>query len=167
MERLRREGRQAKPEAQAQVCRLRRRQELREWLGRLTAQLRSEAPLDMGDEDLRRVWEFATQLQRALAGEDDELVERSARDLQAAWDQLDETFPGLAEGPEEAEGEEAAGATGPATVECANCEARLPPGFAFCGKCGMALKKDACAACGAALVEGFQFCGKCGARVEP
>jgi predicted amidophosphoribosyltransferase len=42
----------------------------------------------------------------------------------------------------------------------------MPPGHAFCGKCGVPLRKDACSACGAALPEGFRFCGKCGAAVE-
>jgi adenylate cyclase len=51
-------------------------------------------------------------------------------------------------------------------INCANCGAQVPPGFAFCGKCGVPLKKDACSACGAALVEGFQFCGQCGAKIE-
>jgi predicted amidophosphoribosyltransferase len=54
---------------------------------------------------------------------------------------------------------------GVSTVNCAHCGARLPPGFAFCGKCGMPLKKETCGQCGAALVEGFAFCGKCGAKV--
>ena len=52
------------------------------------------------------------------------------------------------------------------TIPCAHCGARLPPGYALCGKCGMPLKKAACDKCGAALIEGFAFCGKCGARVE-
>ena len=45
--------------------------------------------------------------------------------------------------------------------------AALPAGFAFCGKCGMPLKKDTCSQCGAALIEGFEFCGRCGAKVVP
>jgi len=59
------------------------------------------------------------------------------------------------------------GPAGAGTVACAHCGATLPAGFAFCGKCGMPLKKDTCGRCGAALVEGFQFCGRCGAKVAP
>src|SRR5262249_15443650 len=121
-------------------------------------------PLDPDSAVIERARTFAAQLERALTGEDDDLIERSARDLEAAWKTLREEFP---EGPGRAAEPAPPPAAGPSgMVSCANCGARLPKGFAFCGKCGMPLKKDTCSACGAALVEGFQFCGKCGAKLE-
>jgi hypothetical protein len=109
--------------------------------------------------------DFAAQLFRALAGSDDDLLERSAQDLEGAWRRLSEEYQDLEES-RRLETPPSPAFTDDGMVVCANCEARVPKGFAFCGKCGVPLKKDSCSACGDALVEGFQFCGKCGARLE-
>ncbi|BBM86314.1 Hsp70 family protein [Candidatus Uabimicrobium amorphum] len=47
---------------------------------------------------------------------------------------------------------------------CGKCQAFVPSGFAFCGKCGSKLALT-CSNCGSEIPDGFQFCGKCGTKV--
>lgn len=166
VQRLRREALQSRHQDEKSVRRLMRHAELRDWLRQISWYL-AATPLGGRAEDRQQVQDFATQLQRALTAEDDELMERSASDLKAAWQKFHEGIPEIDDEPEVAK--TPLGPPQPQQddmVSCANCGARLPRGFAFCGKCGVPLKKDACSACGAALVEGFQFCGSCGAKLE-
>jgi molecular chaperone DnaK (HSP70) len=164
VERLRQEARQGRHGDRAEVRRLQHRQELQLRAAELIRQLDAAAHDESDEANVRRVRDFAAQVYRAVAAGDDELLELAARDLESAWEQLGELAP-----PKEPENTPPPEAPAPPTegqVNCANCGARLPKGFAFCGKCGVPLKKDACSSCGAALVEGFSFCGKCGAKLE-
>src|SRR4051812_205053 len=54
------------------------------------------------DEELRPVRDFAAQLHRALAGDDEDLVERSAHDLEAAWNPIADRFPAVENGADAA-----------------------------------------------------------------
>ena len=47
---------------------------------------------------------------------------------------------------------------------CPNCGTTVPPGFAFCSKCGTALAK-ACPECRSAVEPEWSHCSKCGARL--
>ena len=169
VERLRREARQSRREDEQEVRRLLRRQQLRDRVKQLIWKLDVAASAGHPPEELQPVRDFAAQVHRALPGKDDDLLERSAQDLESAWKKLCDDFPQVDAEPDMNVGQTPFVPPLPPDnnkVNCANCGARLPPGFAFCGKCGVPLKKDACSACGAALVEGFKFCGKCGARIE-
>src|SRR5262249_53214055 len=148
-----------------ELGRLQRRQQLRDRLRQIIWQLDSAISTgQLASPETQSVRDFAAQLHRALAGQDDDLLERSALDLETAWAKLSDnndieiTHPDFGQARPESPSQPPA----KVMVNCANCGARLPPGFAFCGKCGVPLKKDACSACGAALVVGFTFCGKCG-----
>jgi molecular chaperone DnaK len=164
VERARQEASRSWDDDQAEVRRLQRRADRQHRLRNIVRALDAAEARGVPAADLQRVRDFALPYQRALAAEDDDLLEHAARDLEAAWAQLGEQYPGL--GVERGDEEESPPPTETGMVNCANCGARLPEGFAFCGKCGVPLKKDACSACGAALVEGFSFCGKCGAKIE-
>jgi molecular chaperone DnaK len=161
VERLRREAKLSRHEEQEQVRRLQRRLQLRQRVMDIIRLLDSLANGATAQADIQQARDFAAQFFRALAGEDDDLLERSAHDLEVAWEKIRELVP-----EQEHPQADRVAIPDPGMVSCANCGARLPKGYAFCGKCGVPLKKDACSACGAALVEGFQFCGKCGARIE-
>ncbi len=167
VERLRREARLSRTQDQAEVQRLQRRYQWRERMLTVIHRLDAAAPAAALRPEVERLRGFVAQFHRAFADEDDELMERAVRDVEAAWTVLLGSLPELEqEAPAPADVPPAGPVPPDDMVTCANCSARLPKGFAFCGQCGMALKKDACSACGAALVEGFQFCGKCGARLE-
>jgi molecular chaperone DnaK len=171
VERLRQEAKQARADDQAQAKRLRLRQRLELWLAEVWRQLQPWLVADPGNEYFQRAADFAEQLERALGAGDDDLIDRAARDLEVAWQKLITLHPELGPEPEVPETATTPPSSAPApagaeTVRCANCNAQLPPGFAFCGKCGTPLKKDRCRTCGAALAEGFQFCGRCGAKLE-
>lgn len=160
VERLRQQAQQSWTDDQKEVRRLQRRQRLHDRLREIVRGL--DAAVAPPEDEVQEVRNFAIQLHRALGDNDEELLERSATDLEGAWENLQQRYPNLTvEGSPEVASE-----TPEKTVNCGNCGATLPKGFAFCGKCGMPLKKDACGACGAATVEGFEFCGKCGARLE-
>lgn len=171
VERLRREAQRSQQEDRAQVRKIRRRQQLNAYLEEVHKRLDSVGSRDANNKFIQKTGEYAQRLQRALAGLDDAAVEQAARDLDAVWQKLLAVLPaGTAEAArkEQPAGAAEAAAERPdpeATVNCAHCGARLSPGFAFCGKCGMPLKAQACGKCGAALVEGFSFCGRCGAKV--
>jgi outer membrane protein assembly factor BamB/ribosomal protein L40E len=50
-------------------------------------------------------------------------------------------------------------------LRCHQCDAEVPVGFNFCGKCGARLGRF-CAQCGAEVPPEFRFCGKCGTKFE-
>jgi molecular chaperone DnaK len=169
VERLRREAQQNRPADRARVERIRKRQRDAALIEEVRWRLREVLARDPGNKFASRTADYANRLEQALKGTDDSAVERAAADLDAAWQKLLTSMPPVDAPPATETSRPAATAAPPsdpaATVNCAHCGARLPPGFAFCGKCGMPLKQDACGQCGAALVEGFAFCGKCGAKV--
>lgn len=147
VDRLKREARRSRPAARAEGERVRRRQQ---WADLLADAERRLAHVPPGAEEHgQTAAAFAQQLATALKAGDDDLAAIAARDLDAALHDLP------------------AGAAPPAAKgACGNCGAAMPPGFAFCAKCGVPLRKDTCGACGAALLEGFAFCGKCGAKAR-
>jgi len=169
VERLRLQARQSRKDDERELGRLQRKQQLRDRLRQIVWKLDSMASNgEIAPAEAQPVRDFAAQLHHALAGQDDDLLERSARDLETAWAKLSGEFDSEFAPPEfaQAHAELNSPSSGSEKVNCANCGALLPPGFAFCGKCGVPLKKEECSACGAALVEGFSFCGKCGAKLE-
>src|SRR5688500_18045299 len=50
-------------------------------------------------------------------------------------------------------------------VRCPACDATIPPGQRFCGRCGTRLA-PACPACGAENPPANRFCGHCGAGLN-
>jgi class 3 adenylate cyclase/tetratricopeptide (TPR) repeat protein len=46
-------------------------------------------------------------------------------------------------------------------MKCLQCQFESPPGFKFCGQCGVKLT-PVCAHCGTENPAGFKFCGECG-----
>jgi hypothetical protein len=159
VERLRREARRGRPAERAEVERVHRRRQWTDWLGGVERQLQALANAGRDDEHVQTAASFARQLHIALRDGDDELAAHAARDLEAALHDL----PDVGTAPT-ADGSPAP----PDAVKgvCGNCGASMPPGYAFCGKCGVPLRKNCCRACGAALLEGFAFCGRCGAEAE-
>lgn len=53
-------------------------------------------------------------------------------------------------------------------VTCSNCGFEIPEGMKFCGECGTPVVKppNICSKCGAEVAEGMKFCGRCGNRME-
>lgn len=53
------------------------------------------------------------------------------------------------------------------TVICRNCNAAIPSGMKFCGKCGSPVSKPKtiCTKCGSEIPEGMKFCGECGTPI--
>ena len=158
VDRMRREARISRGQDRDEVERLRQRGEWTEWLVKVERRLRILESSRADDEHVQTATGFARQLGQAIRDGDDELARVAARDLEAALQDLH--FDPKDDSP--AEPYTPAGRKG----ACGNCGAAMPPGFAFCGKCGMPLKPDCCSACGASLMEGFAFCGKCGAKAE-
>ena len=54
----------------------------------------------------------------------------------------------------------------PLQLPCPHCGATMEPGFAYCSKCGKALKPT-CPHCGVALQTADAFCPACGKSVTP
>ena len=54
----------------------------------------------------------------------------------------------------------------PLQLPCPHCGATMEPGFAYCSKCGKALKPT-CPHCGVALHTADAFCPACGKSVTP
>ena len=53
-------------------------------------------------------------------------------------------------------------------IICVNCGFEIPEGMKFCGECGTPVKEPTklCAKCGAEVKDGMKFCGRCGNRME-
>jgi RNA polymerase subunit RPABC4/transcription elongation factor Spt4 len=49
-------------------------------------------------------------------------------------------------------------------IPCPNCGTAITPEFAWCPKCGAALKPHPCAYCGQTISPGDKSCSFCGAR---
>jgi molecular chaperone DnaK len=175
VERLRREAQQSQQEDRGKARKIQRRHQLSAYVTDVLERIRTVMAKDPQNKFVKKTEEYAQRLQRALASGDDATVDQATRDLEAAWQKLLAALPTVAAEPSTSTPAEcppqqgssvpSTKADGVDTVNCAHCGARVPPGFAFCGKCGMPLKKDACSQCGAAMVDGFSFCGKCGAKV--
>ena len=50
-------------------------------------------------------------------------------------------------------------------IICANCNANLPTGAAFCSNCGQKITPSFCMKCGEAVTVGAKFCLKCGGQL--
>jgi molecular chaperone DnaK len=174
VERMQREARQARASNEEEVKRVRRRAELRERLTAARQRLEILSTDRRLEEHVQTAARFAEQLEKALTDGDDDLAERAARDLEAAMRDLPAVDANdakvdlddrVAKAVESAYVDEEPRPKRE-YVRCGNCGGEMPPGYAFCGKCGVPLRKDECGQCGAALLEGFRFCGRCGAEVE-
>jgi molecular chaperone DnaK len=167
VQRMRQEAQRSQHEDRARAQRSQQRQKWEALLQEVRARIISIPPRDPAAGYARKVGEYAQKLQAALNGLDDDAVEKAGRELQSSYDALLAMLPGRGATPPPAQPAAVAAPAAPVEgmVNCGHCNARVPAGFAFCGKCGMPLKKDTCGSCGAALVEGFKFCGKCGAKV--
>ena len=168
--RLRQEAEESRRRGPARSQRLQRRGWLQEFLKRSYPAIPALTARDRRSLILAEVTENAAKsLRIALSGEDEEAVEQAATRLEDAWNRLGLALPPRMPPWEKDPSSESApkttkGASGAEMVACGHCGASFPPGFAFCGKCGMPLKKENCSKCGAAFVEGFAFCGKCARR---
>jgi molecular chaperone DnaK len=165
VEKMKKEALENQAKDHARARRIDRDQRLRAFAAEALTHARSLAAKDPKNKFVAKAEEYAIRLEKALVEGNDGAIEDAARDLEGVWQKLLSALPPGAPlaTPQGAASGEAAAADDMTT--CANCGARVSKGFAFCGKCGVALKKDACGACGAALVEGFAFCGRCGAKV--
>ena len=172
VQKLKREALASQQEDRLHVQRVHRRQRLRDFQQEVQDQVRLLKHREPNNKFVEKAEEYALRLGRALSGEDDRQIDQTARDLEAVWQKLLDVLPPVDErrpvGPETVSpaDDQIHTAHSSHSVLCGNCGARVPPGFAFCGKCGCPLKKDKCGRCGAALVEGFKFCGKCGEKVD-
>ncbi len=169
VEKLRKQAQQGSEDDRAKVKRIERRNQLSALVREVMVRLAEVAERDPKNKFVKKTEDYAMRLARALTDEDDDKIERAASDLEAAWQKLLASLPASAATPSQpqaASGAKAASGPKPGeTVQCGNCGAQLMPGFAFCGKCGVPLKKENCSTCGAQLMEGFEFCGKCGGKV--
>jgi molecular chaperone DnaK len=163
VERMKKEAIENQAKDSAAARRIDRDNRLRAFSAEVLGHARSLAAKDPRNKFVAKAEEYALRLEKALAEGKDTTIEDAARDLEGIWQKLLAALPQGAPlaTPSPAPENHTAGGD---MVTCANCNARCPKGFAFCGKCGMALKKDTCGSCGAALVEGFAFCGRCGAK---
>jgi molecular chaperone DnaK len=165
VDRLRRDARRTRTGDRAEADRVRRRAERADWLRSVERRLTHLSTSPALAEHVQTASAFARQLSVALRDGDDDLADVATQDLEAALRDL----PPPAADEDVAEDRDNVRAqpkqrTG--IVRCGNCGGDMPPGYAFCGRCGVPLKKDACGACGAALQEGFRFCGQCGAAAD-
>ena len=167
VDRLRREAAENMERDRDKVDRIERKNRMEAFVAEVIARVDAVAVADPQNKFVRKTREYAERLRRAIEHNNDKDIEQCARDLEAVWEKFVAALPspaGQAAPPGAHEG--TTGTSGEEQVICGNCGARLAPGLAFCGKCGVPLQKTTCVKCGAGMVEGFTFCGRCGAKVE-
>ncbi len=168
IERMRRDAQNTEGKDRERVAVIQRQQELRQLYSEIMKRTEVYAKENPGNKLLKKVLHHAERLRSALQANNERSAVRCGEDLKAAWEKFLAATPPATLNLEHRQEPSPSAPTGPigsAMTNCGNCGAQVPEGFAFCGKCGVPLKKQSCGKCGAALQEGFAFCGKCGEKV--
>ena len=162
VEELRREAMDSQQDTRARAREIQRSNQLKSFVNEVRKHLQQVAKQGSESKFLARTEDYADRLERALKYENSKTIESCAADLDAAWQKLLSSIPIQPTSPPKAPSQSD---ERDQMHQCGNCDAQVPVGFAFCGKCGVPLAKKACVSCGSALQEGFSFCGKCGKAV--
>lgn len=170
--RLKKEAAEGRDEDHAKAQKISLRNQLNDFAAEVMNRVSKLSVKDPGNKFVQKTEEYARRLMNALEQDDEKIWEQASKDLEAAWQKLLAAMPAATDTASESSKAPPDRADSPpmdstpsGDVICSNCGAKLAEGYAFCGKCGMPLKKTNCSSCGTVLVEGFDFCVKCGEKI--